>query len=315
MDKDKVCFIRAKLKDDYFYNAIKNMGFQIMIPYKDTNIIMRCLREIWFRLGVPRKELWFNSQINAIKVDTIIVFEPLIIPELLMWIRKKHMQARIILCYENRVEKTLNPNEVCDDIRIEKWSYDLDDCIQYQMHFMKGCYVDIYRLDKIESPKYDVVYLGRDKGRANKLLDLEKQFKNIGLKTYFYICADRQFLAFKHSYYKPLMSYTNYLKLISKSRSILNIVPEGQTSITMRDYEVVFNGIKGITNNKGIKNFNLYHPSRFFILGEEPLEKLPEFLSKPFLPISEEELEEYKFENAFCEMLKCDRGSTCLNLQ
>lgn len=314
MDKNNVCFIRAKLKDDYFYDAIKNMGFQIMIPYKDSNIIMRCLREIWFRLGLPKKEWWFNSQINVIKANTIIVFEPLIIPELLIWIRKKHMQARIILCYENRVAKTLNPNKICDNIGIEKWSYDLDDCRQYQMRFTKGCYVDIYRLDKIETPLYDIVYLGRDKGRAERLLSLQEQFENIGLKTYFHICADRQFLVHRHSYYKPLMSYRDYLKLISRSRAILNIVPDGQTSITMRDYEVIFNGIKGVTNNKGIKNFNLYHPSRFFILGEDSLEKLPEFLSQPFMPILEKELEKYKFENAFYQMLKNDRGSSCLNL-
>lgn len=302
MDKNRICIIRAKLKDDYCFDGIKKMGFKIIIPYKDYNLFLRCLRETWFRLKFPCRWIWYNTAINYINADVIILYDPLITPHFIDRIRKLYPNARIIVSYDNRVDRTISPISIVNPT-IEKWSYDEGDCKRYSMHKKRSAYLDIYCLAEKEDPKFDMVYLGRDKGRAKELFALQNNFERMGLKTYFHICADRQYLRFKKGYYKPLMRYQEYLRLIAKSKSILNIMPEGQTSLTMRDFEVIFNGIKGVTNNKGIKNVEFYHPSRFFVLGEDPIEELPKFLRLPFLPVDDDILNKYRFDNVIQDMI------------
>ena len=87
-------------------------------------------------------------------------------------------------------------------------------------------------------------------------------------------------------------------------------MPEGQKALTMRDFEVVFNGIKGITNSQWIQSFELYDPSRFFILGLDDLGRLPDFLAAPFKPISEEELYPFSDDVYMEKLLAVGSGET-----
>lgn len=299
-DRNDVCFIRAKLKNDYVVNGRDAKGYKSLIPYKDYNIFLRLMREVWFRLKLPQR-IWFNPRIREIDAPNIIVNDPLITPAFIAWIRELFPDRKLYLVYENRAAATLDP----DAVRIPtviKCTYDEDDSKRYNMHFLPGGYQDAYRLSETKQDKYDVVYVGRDKGRGDKLLELEKELRALGLRTYFHICGDRRVINKHKRYYKPLMAYTDYLELISRSRAILNIMPEGQKALTTRDLEVLFNGIKGISNSRWIMDFELYDPSRFFVLGVDDLNDLPAFLAKPFKPLSEEELRPYT-EDAYMEKL------------
>ena len=299
-DRTDVCFIRAKLKNDYVVNGRTAKGYHCLIPYRDYSLLFRLMREIWFRLKLPQR-VWFNPRIREITERNIIINDPLITPEFVSWVRGLFPDRKIYLVYENRASGTLDP----DAVRIPsviKCTYDEDDGRRYGMHFLPGGFQDAYRLREVKQDKYDVVYVGRDKGRGEKLLELEKEFRQLGLRTYFHICGDRRVINKHKRYYKPLMDYTEYLKLISESRAILNIMPEGQKALTTRDLESLFNGIKGITNSRWIMDFELYDPSRFFVLGVDELERLPEFIAGPFKPLTEEELWPYS-EDAYMEKL------------
>ena len=76
-----VTFIRAKLKKDYVFDGIKGSGYDVIIPYKDTNLLMRLLREAWSRLKLPGRSMWYNKAAKAISTDVIIVKDPLITVE------------------------------------------------------------------------------------------------------------------------------------------------------------------------------------------------------------------------------------------
>ena len=163
------------------------------------------------------------------------------------------------------------------------------------MHWSAPAFFSEYKRKQKTNPKIDVLYVGRDKGRAEKLFALEEQLKKEGLKTYFHICADRQFLRFKRKFYKRVLEYEEYLDLLVDSKAILNIVPEDQTSVTQRELEAVFDGVKCITNNKGIKNFELYDESIYFVLGEDDLNNVSSFLYSDTKIYNEEVLERYEF--------------------
>lgn len=294
MDKSRICFIRGKeyfrgnKHGDYIFEGIKDMGYQIVLPYKDYNLLLRSIREVWFRLHLPGRRLWYNPELKKVDADVIIFKDSNMIPDLFTWVKEYHPNARFVVDYDNRVCTTLDPNTI--PIDIEKWSYDPDDCKEYGMIRKVGGFFDIYRIRELEEPVYDVLYLGRDKGRAKTLFELEDKFKSMGLKTYFHITADHRYLFWKHSYYKPMMPYTDYLELEKRSRAILNIMPEGQRAITQREMETIYNNVKCITNNKYLLEWELYHPDRFFILGVDDIETLPDFLSRPCPPAPEEVL-------------------------
>lgn len=306
-DKQRICYIRAKEKKDYCFDGIKRMGYDIVVPYKGDNLLMRLLREMWFRLDFPFKAIWFNKVIKEKGADIFIIKDPLIIPEFLRWIKKIHPKARIIFEYDNRVSWSLNPNIIVET-DIEKWTYDADDAEKYNMELKHGAYLDIYKVIPDADKTIDVLYLGRDKGRLNELLELEAQFIAMGLKTKFHICADRRFMRYKNKRYQKNIPYEQYLELLKQSRAILNIVQNGQTSITMREYEAVFDGVKCITSNKGIYDFKLYHPSRFFVLGNDDLNKVGQFLRTPFVRVMEDELKEYTFDFMVRDMIERNRG-------
>lgn len=308
VDKRDICFIHARQRGgDYICEGVEASGYRVVIPYKDYNLLLRCLREAWFRLHLPHRELWFNSELKEIGAKTLIVSDPLIVRELLFWLRERHPRSRIILAYENRVSKTLAPEEIKSWVD-ELWTYDPEDSERYGMRLDKPFYLDVYRLREHREPVWDILSVSRDKGRGEELLQLEKRLRELGLKTCFRICPDRSFQRYKKIYYKPFLPYQDYLGLLVRSRSILNIMPAGQTGITQREMEAVFDGVKCITTNRGIRKFKLYDPSRYFILGEERLEDISQFLDRPFRPIAEEELWEFRFETRLKRMLEADGG-------
>lgn len=302
LNKDRVCFIAAALKGDYCFDGIRDLGYKIMIPYRDYNLLMRVMREAWFRLKFPAKHLWYNPACKKADADLFVVRDSLMSPEYLSWLRKHHPVARIILDYDNMAHTTIHPNSVTDS-SIEKWTYDSGDAEKYGMKIKAGGYYNSWKCNKTTPAKYDVVYVGRDKGRADQMFALEKQLQAVGMKTYFHICADRRFLRWKKSYYKPLLTYSQYLDLIGNSHAILNIIQKGALSITMREVEAAFHNVKCITNNPQIKNSSLYHPSRYFLLDEDPIEKLPEFLERPFVKVPEDVLYQCCFDRTVEKML------------
>ncbi len=291
--KKEVCFIRPiQRKNDYWHEAIRGSGYTTFIPYKDFYLPIRLIREIWFKLNLPAKEIWFNKEVLKTDKSVYIVKDPLMIVEYFSWLRRMKPNARILLDFDNRAGKLFDPNLITDP-SIEKWTYDDDDSVDFNMKLKPKGYLEYYRIKKCDYTDYDIVFVGKDLGRYERLLELKKIFENKGLCVLFRICPNRDYLLFQKKGYKPTIHYKEYLKLISRSKAILNITPDGQKGMTMREYEAVFDGIKCITTNKAVKCFELYDPSRYFILGEDDLESIVGFLNTEFKPIREEELSKY----------------------
>jgi len=303
MEKKEICIIRAKLKEDYIWDAIKSYGFDIHIPYKDRNIFLRILREIWYRLGLPKRSIWFNKELKNIEAEIIIVYDSLAVPDLLAWLRNRYKNSRIILNYENRTDTSISPNDVDDSI--EKWSYDLSDCARFNMKAIQPSFFNIYAFDADKESKiWDILFVGRDKGRLNEILLLQKKFSKRGLSTNFHICANRSFLRFQKKIYKSFLSYKEYLVILAQSRAILNVSRKDQDAITQRELEALFFNIKCITTNRKVKEYDFYDKNRFFVLGEDKDEDLNSFMSRELLPVEEVIIKKYSFEDVLMKSLQ-----------
>lgn len=265
------------------FRYITNAGFEVCDPYVGNSLIPRIFREIYFRLNLPCKFIWYNQE-NLLKDKTIFVYEPLIIPDYLRWLHEKTDNCRIILFYANPVFSSVNPNLINDDW-CEKWTADVVDAKEYGINWYNGGgYFTQWKVEKTE-PIYDVFYVGKDKGRLEKIQALQGYFENHGLKTYFHITAERRFQRKKKKCYQPFMQYEQVSEILGKTKAILHLSNGCQKGITIRIAESLIHGIKLITDDQDIVNCDFYSDNNIFVLGLDNMNRLPEFLNAPYIPV------------------------------
>ena len=81
-----------------------------------------------------------------------------------------------------------------------------------------------------------------------------------------------------------------------ESKALLEIVKEDVSGITLRALEGIFFGKKLITNNKFIKMYDFYNPNNIFILEDDNLSNLKNFISSKYEPIDKTIIDYYDFE-------------------
>ena len=79
--------------------------------------------------------------------------------------------------------------------------------------------------------------------------------------------------------------YARYMEMALQSRCLVEIVHTGDTSCTLRPLEALALHRKLLTNNSAVRNYSFYCPQNIFILGEDDIENLPEFLDRPFFDL------------------------------
>lgn len=282
-NKDNTILIMAST--GFLYEGCVAEGFKAFHPYIGTGYVARVLREICFRCVFLPKKLWYNKSILKEHPKYIVVWDPLITADFLVWLMKSFPSAQINHKYTNMIgrAKHLTPDKIPNGIRI--WTYDGYDSKKYGIN-LYHCYIYFKTFIKPKQiPKYDVFFIGKDKGRGEYLLDLEKHMQSLGLVTKFIITADGK-LSKKKDYYQKEIPYYQVVDYVTKSRAILNIVMENQKGVTLRDAESIFLNTKLITTNKHIVDVDFYNPNNVFILDEKNIGELPEFLSTDPAPVN-----------------------------
>ena len=285
----------------YNYDGLKAEGYQVFHPYRGKGLFSRIMREACFRCPFLPKKIWYTKKFVRQAVSYIVVWDTLITKEYLKWLRKLFPDAQINYWYNNLVGHAthLLPEQVPENIRI--WTYDEEDAKKYGLHCITiHAYCKCY-LRPLETPEYDVFFIGRDKGRAEQLLDLEKQMQELGLKTKFIIVKDGRLSRRKACYGKPL-SYPEMIDYVVRSKSVLNITMPGQKGITLRDFESVFFGVKLITTNASIAETGFVKRGNVFILGVDDLSGLKSFIDSPVEPVDPDVLESNTNERFFSEL-------------
>lgn len=292
-DMDRIRFIMPL--HGYYSQMIQNEGYDIKNPYTGNAPYKRIFREISFRLRHADKERWFNRE-NITDKKIIIVFEPLIIPAYIDWLTRVNPEAKVMLLYINKVNAANNPNQF-DRSKISIWSGDRADCDQYGLNYIDAfSYFKACKVKKAE-PEYDVFFVGKDKSRLDDLLEMQKRFEALGLKTYFHIVAERRIEAKRNRHYKPFLSYDEVLKYIGKSRAILYLSNGAQDGITIRVMESLIHQVKLITDNARLKRYDFFDPRNIFILGERDLSELRDFVYSPYVEVESRYLKDCYFED------------------
>lgn len=230
--------------------------------------------------------LLFGNWTKRIKnIDCVIIFDTLYRTNISKYIKKKNPNCKIIFYYWNVIGE-YNHWILNDSYISEIWTFDKKDSEKYHLQWNPQFYT--YRVQPIKKNlKYDILFLGRDKGRANCIDEMDNSFRRLHLHSKLIVIKKES----------DFISYKDYLEIVSESKSLLDILAPGQTGLTLRTMEALFLEKKLITNNADIKNYSFYNKNNIFIIGEDSLDKLPTFLKKPCVKISKEIIEYYDYEN------------------
>lgn len=273
-----------------------------------------------FRLGWNfDTERMFEHELGQVEWNS---YPLIIVHEIFSWnpiplikfIRSKNESSHIIYWLRNslfaekygtgltakNIDKFLNLQK---KYRFNIVTFDTRDCKKYGLIYgpqamQKLDLNDKQVLDKERTIKWDVFWYGKDKNRISQILKMKKFCDENGLS--YNLNVLRQKKRRYSSEIKPFllqkeMPYIQYLERMAESRAILDIVQEGQGGLDARPIEAIRLHKKLITSYKRIKEYDFYRKENVFILGEDPIEDLKNFIMRPYEEIPCNIIYQYSF--------------------
>lgn len=276
---------------------IEERGYEVYSHLGNTNIVSRRILNWSRKVGVKQIEkMFYNKKLIDKCHENYLVYDACASVGFLSWLHELHPASRIILFYDNPVSNSDVLIEKLDRLKCEVWSFDFDDSTKYGMKYNSEFYFEELKIQNKE-PQYDVMFLGKDKGRYNKLLNIETQLEKKGISMYLHIVPDKKSETLKKERYKPGVSYNELRTIVSESNVLLDVLQEDQVGLTLRNMEAIFNNKKLITDNQKIKEYNFYSKENVFILGEDSWDTIQEFVRTPCIGYPKEVVEYYMFDN------------------
>ena len=178
------------------------------------------------------------------------------------------------------------------------FTFDPGDAQRYGLTLVKQVYRPVDSLLETVPEDFDIYFLGKDKHRFDRLQSLGEAWRALGLRIHLQVIAEPGEQHPESSVVdvrRDALSYLDNIALIQRSRCLLELVQANQTGLTIRCLEAMFFDRKLITNNPLVKQLPFYDPARFFVLGQDALSAMPQFLAADMPPLSADDLAAYAF--------------------
>lgn len=270
----------------------RKLGVAIETYFKKKSFYQRIIGRIDRKLNTFFSYFFWNEwkrRLNSI--DTVILNSHVYSIPIVRYINKKFPSIRIIVWYSNPVSKD-TPIRFYKELDCEIWSFDKDDCQKYHLR-SNNQFIDHEMFNNLSNEiKYDLSFVGLDKGRLRQLLDLKCKFNEKNISTYLYIVNSNKNSSDSYDY-EDRISYKELLNIEANSRALLDIVQPEQKGQTLRPIEALFFKKKIITNNYSILEADFYSHKNVFILGKDNSNNIEEFLESGYEEIPTNILEKY----------------------
>lgn len=292
----KVLFLNGYAKTE-FYNNERNKykGITATNIFKSDSIFNKMLRKFFLFTRLPFLYMLYGEWKYDVKSYDVIILSASHYSLYIYKYIKRNSSARIIHWYWNPLINEIMPNKI-RSTDTDIFSFDINDCEKHNMKYISTYYFSTIKIPE-NNIEYDIYFMGADKGRLNKLIELDDEFSKQGLKVYFHITKSSNLRPKTNYNFKPRISYTEVLNGISKCHAILDFVQDGQNGLTQRPMEALFHRKKLITNNLNIVTCDFYHPNNIFILGYDDILKIKKFIELPYSEIDSKVLNKYDFGN------------------
>lgn len=269
--------------EEYYLEKLNELSPDITAMYYYTS---NCIfRKLFTHYGFPFEHLWYGSwKRELMNYDIIIVFDSLHSSKLLRYIHKC-TDARLIYWHWNPIILKNDINILKETKKIcEHWSFNQSDVLKFEIFYNNQFF--FYQKEKKKQNSNMIFFVGKDKGRSDKIIEIGKKLEEIGFETDFHIIVnDIHAYEQKKFLQETYMEYSDVVSHIRLSRAVLEIVQDGQTGITARALEALFMNVKLITNNRNIASYSFYNKDNIFILDVDDFNNLDDFLKRPYVNV------------------------------
>lgn len=233
--------------------------------------------------------------------------------EFIKELRKRNQGIKCIFFLWDSLDKTALKNSAFEYDYI--FSFDKEDCKKYNFIFRESFYIEEYQrnVPKYNEKKYDIYYLGalRDKERYDIVKEFKKYAQKYNLTTFFRVVYNKKTIKIlskeklEDFLSTQKIDYQKNREILKNSKVVLDLSTKGQNGLTLRVPESIAAGVKIITNNEDIKNYDFYNEKNIKIIKKiKDIEKIEiEFFKEPFVKIEQEIKERYSTEGFIDEIL------------
>lgn len=200
-----------------------------------------------------------------------------------------------------------NPVSHLLDLFDEVYSFDREDCRNYGFKEITNYnYLD----GRIcgNKPEFDLIYLASIDDRLQHLPEITPELFDLNLKPLYLISGKK---AWKknfgklwspkkwHSavrYSKKKIGHDEIPGVYCRSRTVLDLVREGQNGLSFRFFEAMALRKKVVTNNANVLNYDFYNPNNILVLtGDKKINR--EFFETSYEELPAEIYEKYTLKN------------------
>lgn len=267
--------------------------------YRFDNKLCKALAHVCMKLHLPFLPLFLGEWANNVKNFDIIICEGLKHKTWLFeyLLKQKSNNCRLIMWHWNKIYKhEIDPNSELA-LECEQWSFDPDDCKQYNMRLNTQYYI-LADTVKAPIPKWDLYFIGNNKGRLEKLIKIDRYCKENGLKTYFHVVADENEVenrVCEELVFNKTISYEKNIENVINSKAILDVPIEGQHGLTLRVMEALYYRKKLVTFNPYVEKLSFYNKNNILICDDlSKIQLIYDFMQRPYIDTKEcEEARQY----------------------
>ena len=268
--------------NSYFFSYLQNSTIRCFKVYKKINKITSVIRRIPFFCVLGYGE-WVN---NLKEYEKIIIFDNAFDKNLAKYLRRHFCGEIYIYSWNTAITSEQENKLLIAKQYFPVYSFDREDCRKLDLKYASM----VYSRDVVASVvqekfliKYDVIFLGWDKGRRKELFDLYCLLKKMDLRCYFIIRGyEKKKVHDDFVITDENIPYEKYLQTLNSSSVIIDIQQKGQEGLTIRMVEAIFFKKKIITNKQDISRYDFYNSNNIFILGKDCNEKLKDFITLPY---------------------------------
>ena len=252
-------------KEYYFKNKIEYFLFKIHTSKKINNIIKLPKKEIWFKKHNYARAYPFSDSDSY----HIIMFNPSFefYPEddLINLAKKDNIEISVVLIDSCKKKETQLFEYFRTKIKFKSvTTFDKSDAEEYKFEYSHEMYSRFPVANKSKIRYSDIYFIGYNKGRANKICELERRLSAKGVKCDFTINGSLEEISEVDNpnvHTDRYASYQDVIDEIQGTRCIFEMLQEGQRGTTLRYYEAVCYNKKLLTNNTDIVSYPYYDSS------------------------------------------------------
>ena len=222
--------------------------------------------------NLPYKSIWdkilFNKLLKSFTPDYIIFTTSWYSDHLINYFRKRCQNSKLIFRFTDMVSNGLGEKYKLKITKIRGQFngvlvYSQEDAEEYGFVYHSVGYSAINRVLLKPCKKYDVVFIGAEKGRIEKIRQAYNIFMSAGLSCFFYVTLVRKEDRKEDGiiYADKGMSYFDYLSYEISAKCLFEIVQDGSSGRTFRMMESIMYNKLLITNCTEIKKTDYYFPN------------------------------------------------------